>query len=39
MGIVCGKVDPGEDFDKAIIREFREETNLKIKIGNLMGAV
>ena len=34
-----GKVDPGEDFDKALIREFLEETNLNIKIGDLIGAV
>lgn len=34
-----GKVDPGEDFDKALIREFIEETNLNIKIGDLLGAV
>ena len=37
--LVGGKVDPGEDFDKALIREFNEETNLKIKIGDLIGAV
>ncbi len=34
-----GKVDPGEDFDKALIREFQEETSLNIKIGDLIGAV
>jgi len=34
-----GKVDPGEDFDKALIREFDEETNLEIKINDLIGAV
>lgn len=34
-----GKVDPREDFDKALIREFIEETNLKVKIGDLVGAV
>ena len=34
-----GKVDPGEDFDKAIIREFFEETNLNIELGDLVGAV
>jgi 8-oxo-dGTP diphosphatase len=37
--LVGGKVDSGEDFDKALIREFKEETNLKIKIGDLIGAV
>lgn len=37
--LVGGKVDPGEDFDKALIREFGEETSLKIKIGDLIGAV
>ena len=34
-----GKVDKGEDFDKALIREFIEETNLKIEIGDLLDAV
>ena len=34
-----GKVDPGEDFDKALIREFDEETNLAIQLGQLIGAV
>jgi len=34
-----GKVDPGEDFDKALIREFDEETNLEIKINDLIGAI
>jgi len=34
-----GKVDPGEDFDKALIREFKEETNLAIELGQLIGAV
>lgn len=37
--LVGGKVDPGEDFQKALIREFKEETNLKIKISDLIGAV
>jgi 8-oxo-dGTP diphosphatase len=37
--LVGGKVDPGEDFDKALIREFEEETDLKIKIGDVVGAV
>ena len=34
-----GKVDPGEDFDKALIREFLEETNLEIKIEGLVAGV
>lgn len=34
-----GKVDPGEDFDKALIREFNEETNLNIELGQFVGAV
>ena len=34
-----GKVDPGEDFDKALIREFKEETNLAVELGSLVGAV
>ena len=34
-----GKVDEGEDFDVALVRELKEETNLDIKIGNLVGAV
>ena len=34
-----GKVDPGEDFDKALIREFDEETALAIELWDLIGAV
>ena len=34
-----GKIDPGEDFDKALIREFDEETNLIIELGDVIGAV
>ena len=34
-----GKVDPGEFFDEALVREFAEETSLNIKIGKLIGAV
>lgn len=34
-----GKVDPGEDFDDALIREFVEETELNIKIADLIGSV
>ena len=33
-----GKVDPGEDFDKALTREFNEETSLDIGLGDLIGA-
>ncbi|MDR3062699.1 MAG: NUDIX domain-containing protein [Methanobrevibacter sp.] len=31
-----GKVDLGESFDNALIREFKEETNLNIKIGDFL---
>ena len=34
-----GKVELGEDFDKALIREFSEETNLSIELSDLIGAV
>ncbi|MDR0911175.1 MAG: NUDIX domain-containing protein [Methanobrevibacter sp.] len=34
-----GKVDPGEFFDDALIREFMEETNLKIEIGDFVYAL
>lgn len=34
-----GKVDPGEFFDEALIREIKEETNLDGKIGDLCEAV
>lgn len=33
-----GKVDQGEDFDKALIREVYEETGLKITLDNVIGA-
>lgn len=33
-----GKVDQGESFDKALLREVYEETNLKIKLDNVVGA-
>ena len=33
-----GKVDQGESFDKALLREVYEETNLKIKLDNVIGA-
>ncbi len=34
-----GKVDPGEFFDVALIREFKEETNLEVKIESLFEVV
>ena len=34
-----GKVDPGEFFDIALVREFKEETNLDIKIESLFEVV
>ncbi|HTX61499.1 MAG TPA: NUDIX domain-containing protein, partial [Methanobacterium sp.] len=33
-----GKVDQGEPFDKALIREVYEETGLKISMENVVGA-
>lgn len=33
-----GKVDQGEPFDKALIREVYEETNLKISLDTVVGA-
>jgi len=33
-----GKVDQGEDFDKALVREVYEETGLKISLDNVVGA-
>jgi 8-oxo-dGTP diphosphatase len=34
-----GKVDPGEFFDIALIREFKEETSLDVKIESLFEVV
>lgn len=34
-----GKVDPGEFFDDALIRELKEETNLDVNIVSLFEAV
>lgn len=33
-----GKVDPGEDFATAVVRESREETGLEVEITALAGA-
>lgn len=33
-----GKVDQGEAFDVALVREVEEETGLKISLGNVIGA-
>lgn len=33
-----GKVDQGEPFDQALIREVEEETNLKISLDTVIGA-
>lgn len=34
-----GKVDPGEDFAEALLREIAEETDLDVSINRLAGAV
>ena len=34
-----GKVDPGEFFDVALVREFKEETNLEVSIESLFEVV
>lgn len=33
-----GKVDPGEDFATAVVRETREETSLEVEMTGLAGA-
>lgn len=32
-----GKVEPGESFDKAMLREIKEETNLDISLNRAVG--
>lgn len=34
-----GKVEPNESFDKAIVREIKEETNLDCKVGDFCEAI
>ncbi|AMD16694.1 DNA mismatch repair protein MutT [Methanobrevibacter sp. YE315] len=34
-----GKVDPGESFDDALVREIKEETSLDAKVGDFAEAV
>lgn len=34
-----GKVDPGEFFDEALIREFKEETGLDVVLGDFYHAI
>ena len=34
-----GKVDPGEFWDEGLIREFMEETNLEVKLGDFYEAI
>ena len=34
-----GKVEPGEFFDDALVREIKEETNLDAKVGDFCEAV
>lgn len=33
-----GKVDPGEDFEKALLREVAEETGLQISLERVVGS-
>ena len=33
-----GKVDPGEDFARALVREMREETGLAVDVSRVAGA-
>lgn len=34
-----GKVDPGEEFSSAVVREVREETSLEVVVTGLAGAL
>lgn len=34
-----GKVDPGEFFDEALVREFKEETGLDVLLGDFYHAI
>lgn len=34
-----GKVDPGEDFADALVREIKEETNLDVNVGDFCEAI
>ena len=34
-----GKVDPGEDFEDALVREIKEETNLDVNVGDFCDAI
>ena len=36
-GLPCGKIDFGEDLEKAVIRELYEETGLKGEIKKIIG--
>jgi ADP-ribose pyrophosphatase YjhB (NUDIX family) len=34
--LICGRVEENETLKAALKREFREETNLDVKIGNII---